>query len=146
MQKDRAVWLQPGWRGRYRVAAGREAVVGVAYDMVGGPGGGSPGQEGVGRGTAGRWKRSRERKGGKASWVYAHFTRAALGPAPTTQGHRGQEVVYAFLEKMTLNAAEAIKMAPDEGAARMAVRTYHVHPHRGTRGIPRSRGRTASRV
>ena len=27
-----------------------------------------------------------------ASWVRAQFTRAALSPAPTTQGHRGQEL------------------------------------------------------
>ena len=32
---------------------------------------------------------------------------------------------------MTLKAAEAIKMALDEGAARMANRTYHVHPYAG---------------
>ena len=70
--------------------------------------------------------------GGKdASVVRAHFTRAALAPAPTTQGHRGQEVVYAFREEMTLKVAEAIKMALDEGAAHMANRTYHVHPHTG---------------
>ena len=58
----------------------------------------------------------------------AHFTRAALTPAPTTQGHRGQEVVYTFREEMTLKAAEAIKMALDERAACMA---NHVHPHTG---------------
>ena len=69
--------------------------------------------------------------GNDASGVRAHFSRAALAPAPTTQGHRGQEVVYAFREKMTLKPAEAIKMALDEGAARMANRTYHVHPHTG---------------
>ena len=61
----------------------------------------------------------------------AHFTRAVLAPAPTTQGHRGQDLVYAFWEEMTLKEAEAIKMALDEGAARMANRTYPVHPHTG---------------
>ena len=61
----------------------------------------------------------------------AQFTRAALSPAPTTQGHGGQEVVYTFREEMMLRAAEAIKMALDEGAACMANRTYHVHPHMG---------------
>ena len=61
----------------------------------------------------------------------AHFMRAALTPAPTTQGHREQEVVYTFREEMTLKAAEAIKMALDEGAACMANRTYHVQPHTG---------------
>ena len=66
-----------------------------------------------------------------ASGVRAQFTRAALSPAPTTQGHRGQEVVYTFREEMTLKAAEAIKMALDEGTACMANRTYHVHPHTG---------------
>ena len=61
----------------------------------------------------------------------ALLTRAALSPAPNTQGHRGQEVVYTFREEMTLKATEAIKMALDEGAACMAHRTYHVHPNTG---------------
>ena len=61
----------------------------------------------------------------------AQFTRAALTPAPTTQGHRGQGLVYTFGEEMTLKAAEAIKMVLDKGAACMANRTYHVHPHTG---------------
>ena len=64
-----------------------------------------------------------------ASGVRAQFTRAALSPAPTTQGHWGQKVVYTFREEMTLKAAEAIKIALDEGAACMTNRTYHVHPH-----------------
>ena len=66
-----------------------------------------------------------------ASEVRAQFTRAALSPAPRTQGHRGQELVYTFREEMTLMAAEAIKMVLDEGAACMANHTYHVHPHMG---------------
>ena len=66
-----------------------------------------------------------------AGGVRAQFTRAALSPAPTTQGHWGQEVVCTFREEMTLKAAEAIKMALDEGAACMANRTYHVLPHTG---------------
>ena len=64
-----------------------------------------------------------------ASGVCAHFTRAAMTPAPTTQGHRGQEVVYTLREEMTLKAAEAIELALEEGAACMANRTYHPHPH-----------------
>ena len=68
--------------------------------------------------------------GGKdASVVRAHFTMAVLAPAPTTQEHRGQEVVYAFRKEMTRKAAEAIKMALDEGEALMANQEYHVHPH-----------------
>ena len=63
--------------------------------------------------------------------MLAHFTRAALTREPTTQGHRGQEVVYTFREEMTLKAAEAIKRALDEGAACMVNRTYHVHAHTG---------------
>ena len=39
--------------------------------------------------------------------------------------------MYTFSEEMTLKAAEAIKMVLDEGAACMANRTYHVHPHTG---------------
>ena len=65
------------------------------------------------------------------SGMRAHFTRAALTPAPTTQGHRGQEVVYTSWGEMTLKVAEVIKMALDEGAACMAKRTFHVHPHDG---------------
>ena len=45
--------------------------------------------------------------------VCAQFTRAALTPGPTTQGHRGQGLVYTFGEEMTLKAAEAIKMVLD---------------------------------
>ena len=69
--------------------------------------------------------------GQEASSVHAQFTRAALTPAPTTQGHRGQGLVYTFGEEMTLKAAEAIKMVLDEGTACMANPTYHVHPHTG---------------
>ena len=61
----------------------------------------------------------------------AQFTGSALAPAPTRQGHTGQQVVYTSREEMTLKAAEAIKMALDAGAARMANRTYHVQPHTG---------------
>ena len=69
--------------------------------------------------------------GQDAIGVRTQFTRAALSPAPTTQGHRGQELVYTFSEEMTLKAAEAIKMVLDEGTACMANRRYHVHRHRG---------------
>ena len=95
-------------------------MVGLAYDVAGGQGERGSRQEGVGRGAG------REHD---ASGVGAQFTRAALSPAPTTQGHRGQEVVYTFRDEMTLKAAEAIKMALDEWAACMANRTYHVQPH-----------------
>ena len=98
-------------------------MVGLAREVAGRPGGGSPSQAGVGRGAARRGKDTRG--------LRAHFTRAALAPATTTQGDREQEVVYAFREEMTLKAAEAIKMALDEGAACRANRAYHVHPHTG---------------
>ena len=45
--------------------------------------------------------------GHDVSGVHAQFTRAALTPAPTTQGHRGQELVYTFRGKIALKAAEA---------------------------------------
>ena len=61
----------------------------------------------------------------------AHFTGAMLTPAPTTQGPSAQEVVYTFREQMMLKAAEAIQTALDGGAARMANRTYRMHPHIG---------------
>ena len=69
--------------------------------------------------------------GQDASGVRAQFTRVALSPVPTRQGHRGQELVYTFGEEMTLKATGAIKMVLDEGAACMAHRTYHLHPHTG---------------
>ena len=53
----------------------------------------------------------------------AQFTRAALTLAPTTEGHRGQGLVYTFGEEMTLKAAEAIKMVLDEGTR------VHGQPH-----------------
>ena len=88
MRTDRAVWLEPGWRGRYRVVAGgqrwwgrhmtwqadKREVFPVRKELGGEP----PGGEKDARG------------------VRAQFTRAALSPAPTTQGHQGQEVVYTF--------------------------------------------------
>ena len=77
-----------------------------------------------------------------ASGMRAQFTRAALSPAPTTQGHQGQEWVYMFREEMTLKAAEAIKMAPDAGPTARTMCT----PTRGTRRITRYRGKTAWRV
>ena len=84
--------------------------------------------------------------GHQASGVRAQFTRAALTPAPTTQGHRRQGLLYTFGEEMLLKAAEAIKMVLDEGTACMANRTYHVHPHTGDTWQYVSRGTTAWRV
>ena len=52
-------------------------------------------------------------RGQDATGVRTQFTRAALSPAPTRRGHRGQELVYTFSEEMTLKAAEAIKMVLD---------------------------------
>ena len=123
MLTDRAVWQDPGWRGRYRVAAGGQRCWGWHMTW----------QADRGQGVPVRKEWGGELPGGEddASGVGAHFTRAALTPAPTTQGPRGQEVVYTFREEMTLEAGEAIKMVLDEGAACMANRTYHVHPHTG---------------
>ena len=98
-------------------------MVGMAYDVASGQGVGNPGQERVGRGAA--------RRRTRCEWSGAQFTRAPLTPAPTTQEHRGQELVYTFSEEMTLKAAEAVKMVLNEGAECMANRTYHVHPHTG---------------
>ena len=50
VRTDRAVWLEPGWKG---VGWGT-TVVGLAYDVAGGQGRGGPGQERVGRGAARR--------------------------------------------------------------------------------------------
>ena len=138
MQTDRALWLEPGWSGKYRVGAGGHPCRGWHMTW----------QADKGEGVLVRkeWGGELSEGGQDASGVRAQFTRAALTPAPTTQGHSGQELVYTFSEEMTLKAAEAIKMVLDEGrrawptARTMCTRT------RGTRGITRSRGTTAWRV
>ena len=123
MRPDRAVWLEPGWKGRYRVAAGGRRWWGWHMTW----------QADRGEGVLVRNEWGGELPGGghEASSLRAQFTRAALTPAPATQGHRGQGLVYTFGEEMTLKAAEAIKMVLDEGTACPAKRTYHVHPHTG---------------
>ena len=123
LRPDRAVWLEPGWMGRYRVAAGGRRWWGWHMTWRADKGEGVPVRK--------EW--GEELPGGThdASGVRAQFTRAALTPAPTTQGHRGQELVYTFSEDMTLKAAEAIKMVLEKGTACMANRTYHVHLHTG---------------
>ena len=121
MRADRAVWMEPGLRGRYRVAAGGQRWWGWHMTWRADRGEGVP----VRKEQGGELPRGRR----DASVVRTQFTSAVLAPAPTTQRHRGQEVVYAFREEMTLKAAETIEMALDEGAARMANRTYHVHLH-----------------
>ena len=120
---DRAGWLEPGWRGRYRVAAGGQRWLGWHMTWQADRGDGVPVRK--------EW--GGELPGGEkdTSGLRAQFKRATLTPAPTTQGDRGQEVVYTFREEMRLKAAEAIRMALDEGAACMANCTYHVHPHTG---------------
>ena len=73
LQSDRAVWMEPGWKGRYRVAAGGAAVVGVAHDVVDGPGRGGAGKKGVGRAAA---RRRNEHKQGART---LHKGRIGLG-------------------------------------------------------------------
>ena len=128
MRTDRAVWLELGWRNTYRLVAWGQRWWGWHMTWQADGGEGVLVRNGLGGELPGGEK--------DANGVRAHSTRAALTPAPTTQGHRGQEVVYTFREEMTLKAAEAIKMALDEGAACMANRMYHVHP----------RGKTAWRA
>ena len=138
MRTDRAVWLEPGRRGRYRMAAGGRWWWGWHMTWRADKGEGVPGRK--------EWGGELPGGGQDASGVRAQFTRAALTPAPMTQGHRGQELVYTFSEEMTLKAAEAIKMVLDEGrpawptARTMCTRT------RGTPGITPSRGKRAWRV
>ena len=88
MRTDRAVWLEPGWGGRYRVAAGGQWWWGWHVTW----------QADRGEGLPGRREWGAELPGGEqdAGGVRAHVTRAALSPAPTTQGHRGQELVHTF--------------------------------------------------
>ena len=121
MQSDRAVWLEGGWRGRYRVAAGGQRWWGWHMTWRADRGEGFPVRK--------EWRGELSGGGKDARRMRTHFTRAAWAPAPTTQGHRGQDVAYAFQEEMKLKVAEAIKLALDEGAEGMANRTYHVHLH-----------------
>ena len=123
MRTDRAVWLEPGWRGSYRLAAGGQRWWGWHMTWPADRVEGVPVRKEWGGELLGVEK--------DASGLPAQFNNAALSAAPTTQGHRGQEVVYTFREEMTLKAAEAIKMALDEGGACMANRMYHVHPPTG---------------
>ena len=123
MRSDRAMWLAPGWRGGYRVAAGGHRCWGWHMTW----------RADKGEGVLVRKEWGGELPGGghDACGLPAQFTRAELTPVPTTQGHREQELVYTFREEMTLKAVEAIKMVLDERTACMANRTYHVHPHTG---------------
>ena len=123
MRTDQAVWLEPGWRRRYRVAAGGKRWWGWHMMWQADKGEGFPVRK--------EWEGELPGRGQDASGVRTQFTRAALSPAPRTQGHRGKEMVYTFSEEETLQATEAIQMVLDEGAACMANRTYHVHPHTG---------------
>ena len=123
IRPDRAVWLEPGWKGRYRVAAGGHRWWGWHMTWRADQGEGVPVRK--------EWGGELPGGGQEASSMCAQFTRAALTPAPTTQGHRGQGLVHTFGEEMTLKAAEAIKIVLDEGTACMAKHTYHVHPHTG---------------
>ena len=111
IQTDRAEWLEPGWRGRCMVAARGQRWWGWHMTWRADHGEEVPVRK--------EWGGELPAVGEDASGVRAHFTRAVLAPSPTTQGHRGQEVVYAVRDEMALKATEAIKMALDHGAARM---------------------------
>ena len=105
IRPDRAVWLKPGWKGRYTVAAGGRRWWGWHMSWRADQGEGIP--------VRNEWGGELPGGGHEASSVRAQFTRAALTPAPTTQGHRGQGLVYTFGKEMTVRAAEAIKMVLD---------------------------------
>ena len=123
LQSDRAVWMEPGLLGRYRVAAEGQRWWGWRMTSRADQGEAVPVRKEWGGELPGG------RKG--TGTVRAHFTGATFAPAPTTHGHRGQEMVYTFREQMTLKAAEAFKMALGYGAVRMANRTYRMRPHGG---------------
>ena len=113
LQSGQAVWMEPGWTGRCRVAAGGQQWCGSHMTWQADQGEGVPVRK--------TWERP---EGGiREETVQAHFTGAKLAPAPTTQGHRSQQVVYTSQGEMRLRAVKAIKMRLDEGAVRMANRT-----------------------
>ena len=122
---DQAVWMEPAWKGRYEIASGGQWWLG--WHMM------WRADQGEELPVRNEWGGELPEVGKDTSRVRTDFTTAALAPAPTTEGHRGQEMVYTFREEMTLIAAEAISMGLDEGAARLANRTYHVPPHTGDR-------------
>ena len=107
IRPERAVWLERGWKGRYRVAAGGSRWWGWHMTWRADQGEGVPVRKGWGGELPGG--------GLEASSVRTQFIGAALTPAPMTQGHRGQGLVYKFGEEKTLKAAEAIKMVLDGG-------------------------------
>ena len=123
LQSAQTVWMEPGWTGRYRVAAGAQRGLRWHMTWLADQRDGAP--------VTKEW--GGELQGGKKNTdtVGAHFTGASLAPPPTTQGHRGQEAVYTGWEEMTLKAAETIKVKLNEGATRLSDRTYHAHPHKG---------------
>ena len=123
LQSGQAVWMEPGSKGRYRVAVGGQRWWGWHMTWLA--------DHGEGVSVRKEWGGELPGGGTSTGTVRAHFTRATFVAAPTPQGHRGQVVVYTFQEEMKLQAAQAIQMTPDEGAARMANRTLHVHPHTG---------------
>ena len=138
MRTDGAVWLKPGWRGRYRVAAGGQRWWGWQMTW----------QADRREGVPVRKEWGGELPGGEhdVSGVRAQFTREALSPKPTTQGYQGQESVYTFREEMTLKAAEPSKWHWMKGRHAWPTTRTICTPTWGTRGITRSRGKTAWRV
>ena len=115
--------MEPGWKGRYRVTVGGQRWWGWHMTWLADQCEGVSGRK--------EWGAELPGSGKNTSTLRAHFLGATLAPEGTTKERRGQEAVYTFGEEMTLKAAEAFKMAPDEGAARMANCTYHVHTHTG---------------
>ena len=104
-QSGQAVWMDLGLMGRYRVVAGGQRWWGRHMMLRADQGEGVLVRKELGGELPG---------GGKGTGpLRAHFTGAILAPAPTTQGHRWQEVVYTFRQEMNLRATEAFKMALD---------------------------------
>ena len=130
LQSGEAVWMEPGRKGGYRVVAGGQGWWGWHMTWLSEQGEEVPVRK--------EW--GAEPPGGRKNTgtVRAHCTGATLAPAPTTQGHRGQEVVYTFQEEMTLKAAEAIKRILDGGWHAWPTARITCTHTQGKRGIMRS--------
>ena len=131
LQSGQAVWMEPWCKGTYRTAAGGQRWWALHMTFLADQGEAVPVRK--------EWGVQLPGGGTITGMVRAYFGGATLAPAPTMQGHRGQDVVYKFWEEMTPKAAKTIKMTLEAHVSGCTCT-------QGTSGIMRSRGTTAWRL